>query len=101
LTRTTSRLAEAEPLYCRALTIDERSYGPDHTEVAIVLNNLAGLLRATNRLVEAELFFHRAVRVFARFQRSTGHEHPKLRLAMENYRELLSRLKLPRHVIAE
>ena len=45
---------EAEPLYRRALAIDEKSYGPDHPGVAIRLNNLAWLLRDTNRLAEAE-----------------------------------------------
>ena len=38
----------------RALAIDEASYGPDHPDVAIDLNNLAQLLQATNRLGEAE-----------------------------------------------
>jgi hypothetical protein len=41
---------EAEPLYRRALAIDEASYGPDHPEVATDLNNLAGLMWDTNRL---------------------------------------------------
>src|SRR5208337_2496024 len=45
---------EAEPLLRRALAIDEASYGPDHPNVAIRLNNLAQLLQATNRLGEAE-----------------------------------------------
>ena len=54
LLQATNRLAEAEPLMRRALTIDERSFGPDHPEVAISLNNLAQLLQATNRLAEAE-----------------------------------------------
>ncbi len=34
----------------RALAIDEKSYGPDHPDVARDLNNLAQLLQATNRL---------------------------------------------------
>ena len=38
----------------RALAIDEKSYGPDHPDVATDLNNLAGLMQATNRLAEAE-----------------------------------------------
>jgi hypothetical protein len=37
---------EAEPLYRRALSIDEKSSGPDHPDVARGLNNLAELLRA-------------------------------------------------------
>ncbi|MFN6353691.1 MAG: NB-ARC domain-containing protein, partial [Cyanobacteriota bacterium] len=41
--------ADAQPLYMRALAIDEASYGPDHPRVAIDLNNLAQLLQATNR----------------------------------------------------
>ena len=44
----------AEPLYRRALAIDEKSFGPDHPNVAIGLNNLALLFRDTNRLAEAE-----------------------------------------------
>ena len=44
----------AEPLYRRALAIDEKSFGPEHPNVAIRLNNLALLLSATNRLAEAE-----------------------------------------------
>ena len=38
----------AEPLYRRALAIDEKSFGPEHPNVASGLNNLALLLRATN-----------------------------------------------------
>ena len=38
----------------RALAIEEKNYGPDHPDVAIRLNNLAHLLKATNRFAEAE-----------------------------------------------
>lgn len=56
--------AQAEPLLCRALVITEQAYGPAHPTVAIRLNNLAGLLRATNRLAEAEpLLPRRSVQV--------------------------------------
>ena len=41
----TNRLAEAEPLYRRALAIDEKSFGPEHPNVARGLNNLAVLLQ--------------------------------------------------------
>ena len=54
LLRATNRLVDAEPLFRRALAIDEASYGPDHPEVAIRLNNLARLLQATNRLADAD-----------------------------------------------
>ena len=48
-------------MYRRALAIDERSYGPDQPDVATGLNNLAGLLLATNRLKEAEPLYRRAL----------------------------------------
>ena len=40
---------EAEKWNRRALEIDEKSFGKDHPNVAIRLNNLAGLYQATNR----------------------------------------------------
>lgn len=64
--------AEAESLYRRALAIDERSYGPEHPNVAIRLNNLALLLEATNRLAEAELLVRRELVIT---ERSYGTEH--------------------------
>ena len=42
----------------------------------------------------------RVVRVFSRFQRSTGHEHPHLRVVIENYRQLLALQKLAEPEIA-
>jgi len=45
---------EAEPLYKRALALNEASFGKDHPEVATNLNNLAELYNETNRLAEAE-----------------------------------------------
>ena len=54
LLQATNRLGEAEPLMHRAQAIDETSYGPDHPDVAIRLNNLAMLLKDTNRPAEAE-----------------------------------------------
>jgi tetratricopeptide (TPR) repeat protein len=87
-------MAKADPLYRRSLAVDERSYGPDHPVVAGDVNNLAGLLNATNRMAEAEPLMARSVRILARFQRSTGHEHPNLRIAIMNYRDLLTLQKL-------
>ena len=94
LLEATKRLPQAEPLFRRALAIDEKSYGPGHPHVATALNNLAFLLMATNRLSEAEPLLARVVCVLARFQRSTGHEHPKMRVTLASYRQLLTDLKL-------
>ena len=86
LLQATNRLGEAEPLYRRALTIDEASYGPDHPEVATDLNNLAGLLYATNRLGEAEPLFRRALAID---EASYGPDHPNVARDLNNLAELL------------
>ena len=81
LLQATNRLAEAEPLMRRALAIDEKSYGPDHPDVAIDLNNLAMLLHDTNRLDEAEPLMRRALAIF---ETSLGPDHPNTVTARDN-----------------
>ncbi|MBI4490635.1 MAG: tetratricopeptide repeat protein, partial [Deltaproteobacteria bacterium] len=78
--------AEAEPLMRRALSIDEKSFGPEHPNVAIDLNNLAGLLKDTNRLVEAEPLMRRALSID---EKSFGPEHPKVAIRLNNLAGLL------------
>ncbi len=92
--------AEVEPLMRRALAIDEGSYGPHHPTVATDLNNVAQLLRATNRLDEAEPLMRRTVEIFRRFREATGHEHPHWRDVIENYGGLLEELGLSEGEIA-
>jgi tetratricopeptide (TPR) repeat protein len=92
LLQSTNRLGEAEPLMRRALAIDEKSFGAEHPDVATDLNNLAQLLRATNRLGEAEPLMRRNLIIFLDFTRRTGHEHPYLRDALGNYRDLLQEM---------
>jgi tetratricopeptide (TPR) repeat protein len=93
LLQATNRLGEAEPLMRRALAIDEASFGPQHPEVATDLNNLAQLLRATNRLVEAEPLMRRMVLIFLRVTVATGHPHPHLGAALQNYANVLHQWK--------
>jgi tetratricopeptide (TPR) repeat protein len=57
------RYAEAEPLFKRSLVIRVKVLGPDHPEVAMSLENMAGLYRKTSRVKEAELFEKRAARI--------------------------------------
>ena len=76
----------------RALAIDEHSYGAEHPDVAIDLNNLAQLLQDTNRLTEAEPLMRRALKIFLHFTQTTGHEHPHLRVAKNNYVGLLKQM---------
>ncbi|MEQ1906437.1 MAG: tetratricopeptide repeat protein, partial [Pirellulaceae bacterium] len=76
----------AEPLYRRALAIDEQSYGAEHPYVAIRLNNLALLLYATNRLAEAELLLRRALAIV---EQSYGAEHPNVARELNNLAGLI------------
>jgi tetratricopeptide (TPR) repeat protein len=89
LLKATSRPCEAEPLIRRALAIDEKSFGPEHPNIARDLNNLAQLLQAANRLGEAEPMMRRALDIFLQFTRTTGHQHPHLQAAINNYGLLL------------
>ncbi len=92
LLKATNRLAEAEPLMRRALTIDEASYGSDHPDVARDLNNLALLLQATNRLEEAEPLMRRHVEIFLLLSILAGHQHPHMMAALGNYMILLAEM---------
>jgi len=48
------------------------------------------LLQATNRLAEAEALSKQMVGIFLQFTRATGHEHPHLRVAINNYAGVLA-----------
>ena len=65
----------------RALAIDEKSFGPEHPDVARDLNNLATLLKATNRLAEAEPLMRRALAVD---EKSFGPDHPNVAGELNN-----------------
>jgi tetratricopeptide (TPR) repeat protein len=71
--KATNRLAEAVLLLRRALSIGEKSFGPDHPNVALRLNNLGLLLCATKRMAEAEPLLWRALAIH---ERSFGPDHP-------------------------
>jgi tetratricopeptide (TPR) repeat protein/nucleoside 2-deoxyribosyltransferase len=77
---------EAVRLYQRALAIDEQSYGTDHPTVAIDLNNLATLLKDTNRLGEAEPLMRRALAID---EQSYGTDHPDVAIHLNNLAQLL------------
>ncbi len=85
----TKRYDAAEPLMRRALAIDEASLGAWHPSVAIRLNNLARLLQKTNRLGDAEPLMRRHLEIFLAFARDTGHPHPNISTAVNNYGGLL------------
>jgi tetratricopeptide (TPR) repeat protein len=84
--RNLGNFAEAEPLMRRALAVDERSFGPNHPNVATCLNNLAALLHDTNRLDEAEPLYRRALAID---ELSFGAHEPKVATCLNNLAQLL------------
>jgi len=78
---------KAEYWKYRALKIDEASFGPDHPKVAIRLNNLAQLLKATNRLDQAEPLMRRALKID---ESSFGPDHPDVAIDLSNLAGLLA-----------
>src|SRR6516225_7824535 len=73
LSKDTNLLAETERIYRRALAIDEKALGPDHTLVADRIIDLAVLLHNTNRLAEAEPLYRRALEIN---EKKLGSGHP-------------------------
>ena len=76
----------------RALAIYEKSYGPEHPTVAIRLNNLALLLKATNRPEEAEPMMRRALAID---EKSYEPENPNVARDLNNLARLLQDTNRP------
>lgn len=86
LFKTKAQYKMAEPLYRRALEMDEKRLGANHPKVAIRLNNLAQLLQATNRLQEAEPLMRRALAID---EASISPHHPNVARDLNNFAQLL------------
>jgi len=81
-----AQYAEAEPLYQRAIAIDDKTLGPEHPELATGLNNLAELYREQGKYAEAKPVYRRAIAID---EKTLGPEHPKTHMYRENYAILL------------
>ncbi len=82
----TNRLAEAELLMRRSLTITESTLGKDNPNVASSLNNLALVLQKTNRFDEAEMMMRRALAID---EATFGKDHPSVSGDLNNLAILL------------
>jgi|JI10StandDraft_1071094.scaffolds.fasta_scaffold48913_5 tetratricopeptide (TPR) repeat protein len=60
--------SQAHALYERALAIQEKARGPDHPEVAIILNNLAELHLTMRRPQDAIPLLERALVIYTTFE---------------------------------
>ena len=56
--------AQAEPLFQRALKIDEKVIGPEHFRTATSLSNLAGLYQDVGDYAKAEPLYQRALKIY-------------------------------------
>ncbi len=73
--------AEAEPLLRRALSIAEKTLGPENLLTATNLNNLAGLCEWQGKYAEAEALHKRALAIR---EKALGPEHPGIVSSLEN-----------------
>ena len=87
--RAQKKYAEAEPLYQRALAIDERNHGADHYGVAADLNSLGALYRAWGKYAEAEPLQQRSLAIW---EKALGPEHPNVATGLESYAVLLRKM---------
>ena len=78
--------AGAEPLFRRALAINEKAQGTDHPLAATILANLGVLLRATGNDAGAEPLFRRALAID---EKALGPDHPDVARDLNNLAGLL------------
>ena len=81
-----SRYAEAEPLFKKALAILEEALGSDPPSIGRVLNNLALLYVDQRKNSDAEPLYQRALAIR---EKALGSAHPYVAESLENYAALL------------
>lgn len=82
----------AEPLMRRVLAIGEQEFGPDNPQIIVALNNLAHLLKSTNRFSEAETLMRRALSIE---EKTFGPTRPDISIRLNNLAMLLQATKRP------
>jgi tetratricopeptide (TPR) repeat protein len=78
--------AQARPLYQRALALKERTFGNDHPETALSLNDLALLLQDQGDLAGARQLQERALAIR---EQTRGRDHPDTAESLNNLALLL------------
>jgi tetratricopeptide (TPR) repeat protein len=83
------RYSEAVKIAADALTVAEKTFGPDHPNTAASLNNLAERYRAQGKYAEAEPLYKRSLEIMGK---ALGPNHPNVVTVMGNmakcYREM-------------
>ena len=78
---TQGKYKEAESLYKRALAASQKTLGPDHPNIAIILNDLAGLYRDQGKYTESVPLYQRALAIQ---EQVLGPEHPNTVQSLNN-----------------
>jgi CHAT domain-containing protein/Tfp pilus assembly protein PilF len=76
---------QAEPVFRRALAIQERTLSPDHPDLATSLNNLAGVYRAMGSYAQAEPLYRKALHIK---ERTLPPDHPDVAASLNNLARL-------------
>jgi tetratricopeptide (TPR) repeat protein len=79
------RYSDAEPLYLRALVINEQQLGANHPNTTTSLNNLAELYKSIGRYIDAEPLL---VRALAIREQQLGANHPETATILNNLASL-------------
>jgi tetratricopeptide (TPR) repeat protein len=75
------RYQEALPLQQRALELNEKALGPEHPDIAVSLNNLAGLYQALGAFEKALPLYQRTLEIR---EKALGPEHPDTASSLNN-----------------
>ena len=73
--------ATAEQYFKRSLEVTEKEFGPDHTDVAAILNNLAALYRNEGDYASAEPLYRRSLAIR---EKALGPNHPDVATSLNN-----------------
>ena len=79
------QFSEAAKSLQEALKSAEDALGPEHLDVATILNNLAGLSEAQGKYADAEPFYRRLLKIK---EKTLGPDHPDVAVTCENMAEL-------------
>jgi tetratricopeptide (TPR) repeat protein len=86
--RDEGKFTEAIPLVQEVLQITEQLRGPEHPDVALCADNLAGSYLDSGRYAEAEALYRRAVAIA---EKTLGPAHPRVAGVLGNLAHLLAR----------
>ena len=79
----------AEPLYKRALAIDEKTFGPEDPNVGISMSNLALVEENLGNYAAAEPLYRRALAIY---EKALGPENPRVKAARDELAALLRKM---------